>query len=551
VSTDLSGDLLMLTEVVKALLASDDPDAMAIAAIQLGDLAGVRRQESREAADAAAEYYAMAIDGTRSRPTTAPSLRPVSPSASLASASMLIGFAARHSMALMHLSDGNYTAALALMRSVHAGRQHFLGNLPDTFVSAASLGHCLVLMGDFDEAEDVLEIALSNAEESLGLEHPDALTLLFNYGDCLLQMSRKASADGDASRASELNEKAKKILMDELRGSVATLGLFHPETIMSEQFSAGTFVRQGCMCVLTQLMHDSAIKAGSAGQAIARARTTLADVRVIRPTSANSSRADIDAACDEMLVGVLYHSGALAEAADIAESLLATRLRSRGDDSPEAHMARFTLGSICAARGETDRGVQLLRATLDGQRALFGNDAPDVQVTANNLAYFLLTAIQDGRQSANVQEVLDMAQSSLDSLTQSLGRGHGVTLTAMYNVAQVLLFLSKKDEAVALLTEEARLTSHLYGRGSPQVAASEKTLFSLGLSATSVREIVSSSTTESSSSSSLVVNTSHESHLETTTTLTTTTTTTTTVEVTEYTEEVLTVESTTKEVVSG
>ena len=545
VSTDLGRDIVALSGVVKSMLLLADPDAVAIAAIQLGDLAGVRSRDMPEAADAAAEYYAMAIDGTRSRPST-PSATPMSPSASLAAASVLIGYAARHSMALLHMSDGNYTAALALLRTVYSGRQQFLGNLPDTFVTAASLGHCLLLMGDFEEAEYVLAGAVKDAKESVGLEHPDVLTLLFNYGDLLLNMARKARDDGDGASADELASKARRVLLDELKGSVKTLGVFHPETIMSEQFSAKHLMAQGRMCELSQLLHDSAIQAGTAGQAIARARASVANVREIRPTSANTSRDDIDAACDEILVGVLYHSGALSEAADVADSLLARRERSRGKDSPEAHIARFTLGSISAARGDTDRGIALLRETLDGQRAALGNDAPDVQVTANNLAYFLLAAIKEGRGSADAQEVLVMAQSSLDSLTASLGRGHAVTLTAMFNVGEVLRFLSKEEEAIALLSEEARLTAMLYGKNSPQVAASEKTLFSLGLSATAVRDIVSVSSSESSHTSSRTVSTTGATTSTTTTHTTTTTTTTVVTRVVqseEVTEEISTMAS--------
>ncbi len=150
------------------------------------------------------------------------------------------------------------------------------------------------------------------------------------------------------------------------------------------------------------------------------------------------------------LASILFARGDTQGAIDLARHELAARERTLGPTHPDTLISVSGLGGMLDAAGQHDESVSLIRHAFKSQSAQLGVDHHSTLQTANLLGMALGSA-------GNLAESERFYRLSMEGRSRVLGPSHPDTLVSMRNVANTLLKLGRKEEALQITTEIVRI----------------------------------------------------------------------------------------------
>ncbi|MEV2275358.1 FxSxx-COOH system tetratricopeptide repeat protein [Nocardiopsis sp. NPDC049922] len=243
------------------------------------------------------------------------------------------------------------------------------------------------LSGDFTEACDLGEDALSYGREQLGVEHPRTLRTQMD-----LAIARRMSGEFD---------EALELALDVHSRYLRLYGIDHPETLAAAMCLTNIWRVTGELTGALELGEDT-------------------DLRYVR---AYGPEHPYNHGCTSN-VALLYRLlGDASRARSMNESALAALDDKLGRDHHYSLGVATNLASDLSALGETKNAVRLGRGTLRRLRALLGDDHHSTLACAANLALDL--RIEDETAEADA-----LAETTYTALVRTLGREHHYTVAA-------------------------------------------------------------------------------------------------------------------------
>lgn len=151
----------------------------------------------------------------------------------------------------------------------------------------------------------------------------------------------------------------------------------------------------------------------------------------------------------------------------------ASRIDSELADQPRVAAAvHDTLGRTYHSLGLNDKAESHLRAGLNGRRALFGEQHPDVLRSMNNLAMLLIDA-------GKYTEAKRLCEQALRACHLLWKGDHALTATSLNTSASLLLAEGHYPESKQRFREALAMRRRLFGNKNPDVATSLNNLAAL------------------------------------------------------------------------
>ncbi|MGA5039217.1 FxSxx-COOH system tetratricopeptide repeat protein [Streptomyces capoamus] len=351
------------------------------------------------------------------------------------------------------IRSGLPRAARDLSAALHAAWSTDMGpDHPDTLTCAQFLGHATAGLGDYAEAQLIIEDTLVRRRRVLGEDHPDTLhsandastnlAYLGQYVDTrrmhedVLARRRRVlgedhpdtlnSASNLARTLNELGEhaEARRMHEDVLARRRRVLGEDHPDTLTSAHNLASTANASGEHAEARRMHED----------VLARRRRVLGEGHHETLASANN------------LASTVHDLGEHAEARRMHEGVLARSRRVLGEDHPDTLTSADNLASTANALGEHAEARRMHEDVLARRRRVLGEDHPDTLASANNLAN-AVHALGEHAEARRIQEDV------LARGRRVLGEDHPHTLNFAASLAGTLYSLRQYPEAVALLKD--------------------------------------------------------------------------------------------------
>lgn len=296
-----------------------------------------------------------------------------------------------------------------------------------------TMGQVYVSLGLYEQAEPLLQRALTIRQRMLGPEHPDTLTAM----DHLARNLEKQGRYGEAE----------KLVRETLSTRLRVLGPDHPDTIASRH----------SVIVL-------AIDKGDYAGAEKLNREELELLRRIRgPEHPETLTSMYNLALD------LGNQGRHAEAVELYRQTLDLQRRVLGPDHPDTLTTMTGLSRSLAGEGKYTEAEKLLRQTLDAKRRVFGVDHSETLWSMYDLAMTLRAA---GRPA----EAESLDRETLAIRRRVLGSEHPETLMSMSDLAADLDDLHRFGEAERLYRETIGIKSRVLGPDHPETAVTKYNL---------------------------------------------------------------------------
>ncbi len=276
----------------------------------------------------------------------------------------------------------------------------------------ATIGTVYGSLGLYDEAQPLLDRAVSTAQASVGADDPVTLEASDRLAELKLDRGRFQQAQ---DLYSQVVAARRRVLGDE-----------HPDTLASLSGLAEAYREQG--------RHGDAEEA--AREAYEAQRRVLGDDHEDTLTSMNE-------------LGVtLVARGRYKEAEPILLGALETRQRTLGTDHPDTLASMEGLGGLYIQLGRYDEAETLYRRNLEDHRRIFGEDHPKTYSALNYLGELDVQRSRWIDAEAKQTEVLEGRR-------RVLGDDHPSTLASMGQLAWTYRAQSHNDKA-----EETVVAAH-------------------------------------------------------------------------------------------
>lgn len=256
----------------------------------------------------------------------------------------------------------------------------------------------------YDEAETVLQRALSTAERLRGPDHPTVASLLSHLGQVSMMK-------GDFERALTLTERSLDI-------ATRTYGPDHPTMAMVYNNLGQILMRKGDLV--------------RANTFINRARGI--DEQVYGPKGPNA------AVSLSNLSQIAAAFGNLEAALRLMQRALAIDQTVYGPDHPRVASRLNNLGEILANQANYKEALPVLSRALANYEAAYGPDHPNVALVLGNLGQTLL-------HTGDLRGALDAARRALAIDEKVLGSNHPDIARDLYNISGVLLAQDDVEQA--------------------------------------------------------------------------------------------------------
>jgi serine/threonine protein kinase/tetratricopeptide (TPR) repeat protein len=333
-----------------------------------------------------------------------------------------------------------------------AGQPEIQGRLLGT------LGQVHHALGRYEEAEALIDRALTQQRQALGEEHLEVArsldmlgTILHDRGEytgsealyrealdlrqrlagdspqvaeSLNHLAISLQAQGDAAGAEPFYRQALEI-------NRRTLGPEHPETAWSLNSLAWAIHAQGRLAEAEPLYRE----------ALSLQRQRLGDVHPDVGHTLNN------------LGGVRYNLGDFGEAEELWREALAVYRALFGEHAAVAR-ALHVLGNVLRQRGRLDEAEPLLREALEMNRRLLGDGHPYAATTRWGVA---MVELERGR----LGEAEALLRASLEAYHGVLDDSHRLVVASRESLARVVLRRGRVDEAESMarrLVEEQRVS---------------------------------------------------------------------------------------------
>lgn len=297
------------------------------------------------------------------------------------------------------------------------------------------VGNAYRSLGEYDAAEPLLERALADRRDVLGVEHPDTLR---SFND--LATLYRNQARYDESEALCLQALASTESRDA-----------DPSVVISTSSNLGAlYVEQG--------RYDEAETLYM--RAIAR-------LRELGGTD-DSSTLELE----NSLAGLYRYQGRYDEAEVLYERALERLPSVLGEDHPLTLMVRNNLAVLRVDQLRHDEADALFRGVLEQRRSVLGESHPHTLSTLNNLGNLL-------KDQGKYDQAEQMHRQVLEKLRAALGDDHLRTLASQDNLAGVYRIMRRFDEAEELYTRALEKRRALLGDDHPDTVASLNNLAGL------------------------------------------------------------------------
>ncbi len=300
---------------------------------------------------------------------------------------------------------------------------------PNTLTSLSNYAQCLGSVGRAGEALPHHERALQLRRQVLGEEHPNTLTSLNNYALCLGSVGRAGEALPHYERALQLRRQV--------------LGEEHPNTLTS--------LNNYAHCL------ESVGRAGEAlphyERALQLSRQVLGEEHPETLTSLNNY-----AHC-------LGSVGRAGEALPHHERALQLRRQVLGEDHPDTISSLNNYAQCLESVGRAGEALLHHERALQLRRQVLGEEHPNTLTSLNNYAHCLESVGRAG-------EALPHHERALQLRRQVLGEEHPNTLTSLNNYAYCLESVGRTGEALPHHERALQLRRQVLGEEHPNTLTS-------------------------------------------------------------------------------
>lgn len=284
-------------------------------------------------------------------------------------------------------------------------RTEYLSNQPEIQASMFEvLGRILTQIGEYDEAEDLLQQSIDLRVELRGKNDLETISSYELMGTLL-------SAKGDLFKARTMLEDALS-KRREIQGvrqaamSEANTELAYVYRRLGKYEQAENIYRSLISIYEQELGPDDPLTL-----------TSLSSLGV-----------------------TLHNSGNLGEAEIIYRDVLEKRLELYSSAHPNIAMSYNNLGSLLLNIGRFDESEKMLAKSLDMRRTLFGESHPKVSLTLNNLGILK-------RNRGQFDQAISLIEESISINRDLLGAGELQTATNLFSLAELYLMTGITGEA--------------------------------------------------------------------------------------------------------
>ena len=292
-----------------------------------------------------------------------------------------------------------------------------------------NIARSYLMLGKYEEAEQMYRQALELREAVLGKEHPDTLASIDNLARVFRRQGKHKQAEQMHRQALELTE--------------AVLGKEHPDTLISINNLAVVLSRQGKYKEAEQ-MH---------WQVLELRKAVLGKEHPDTLTSINN------------FAVVLSRQGKYKEAEQMYWQALELMEVVLGKEHPSTLTSIDNLAVVLGRQGKYKKAEQMHRQALELTEAVLGKEHPDILNSINNLAVVL------GCQG-KYKEAEQMHWQVLELGKAVLGKKHPDTLTSINNLAYILHRQGKYEEAEQMYRQALELREAVLGKEHPDTLSS-------------------------------------------------------------------------------
>ena len=310
----------------------------------------------------------------------------------------------------------------SVLRSCEQGRDE-LGSA----IALGELGSVLHALGDYEEAERMLEQALAIRAKAAGPEHPIDGASLSTLAAVLKAQGKYVEAEALARRALVLREKV--------------LGVDHSDYSITLHVLADILDKQG--------------KYSEAERLLRQALTI--DERTLSAGSANYG------ASLNNLAGMLAEQGKYDQAESLLRKAIAIQERALGVEHLSYGASLSNLASVAQAQGRYQEAERLIRQAVAIQANVLGHDHPDYGASLHILAHVL-------HEQGISQEAEELLWRSLRIKERALGKTHPDLNPTLTNLAVILAEQGRPAEAESLLQRALQIAEQGLGGRHPDTA---------------------------------------------------------------------------------
>ncbi len=290
-----------------------------------------------------------------------------------------------------------------------------------------TIGKTYQALGLTEKAEPHLRAALATEQGIHGFLHPDAVAVIEDLGELLVETEKMAEAES---------------LM---RLSLASRRALHGDEDHRLARS------------LTKLADIAKFNASPA-----EAESLYREALAIRQRALGDTAQDVGSSMNDFAV-FLWGRGRYEEAEPLYRRALEIRKAAYGDDHPDISTMTDNLALLLVCRGKYSEAEPLHRAALEGRRRFLGEEHPFVAISLCNLSLCLECL-------SRYAEAEELMRESLRMIRAYHGEDHQRTNIARLNLGRILLMRGRYSEAEELLNRAITSRKRIFGKESPSLS---------------------------------------------------------------------------------
>ena len=379
-------------------------------------------------------------------------------------------------LATVYQALGEYEQARDLLKlALESALRNFGADHSSTAVRRSNLALVYKDLGEYEQARDLLKLALESALRNFGADHPSTARNRSNLALVYKDLGEY--------------EQARDLLKLALESDLRNYGADHSFTAIRRSNLATVYQALGeyeqARDLLKLALESDLRNFGADHPSTARNRSNLATVyqdlgeyeqaRDLLKLALDSDLRNFGAdhpstARSRSNLALVYQDlGEYEQAWDLLKLALDSALRNFGADHPSTAISRSNLATVYQALGEYEQARDLLKLALDSDLRNFGADHPSTASSRSNLA----TVYKD---LGEYEQARDLLKLTLESDLRNFGADHPSTARSRSNLALVYQDLGEYEQARDLLKLALESALRNYGADHPYTAISRSNL---------------------------------------------------------------------------
>ena len=363
---------------------------------------------------------------------------------------------------------------------------HLLRNLDDTLTSTFArkgrilnvTGEVYLALGEYNQAKELHEKALTIYKKILGEDHADVAT---SYNNLALVYERL----GEYNQSKELHEKAliiRKKIFGEDHADVATsysnLALVY-HTL--GEYNQAKEVHEKALIIRKKIFGEDHADVATSYNNLAlvyerlgeynHSKELLEKALIIRKKNFGEDHADVATSYNNLAL-VYERLGEYNQAKEVHEKALIIRKKIFGEDHADVATTYNNLALVYERLGEYNHAKELNEKALTIYKKIFGEDHADVATSYNNLAL----VYESLGEYNHTKELLEKA---LTIYKKIFGEDHAYVATSYNNLALVYERLGEYNHAKELNEKALTIYKKIFGEDHADVATSYNNLASV------------------------------------------------------------------------